>query len=231
MALVPSPRVLDAAENKLERLPLASLQPTLQRLVLSCNRISGLEGLEVLRNLKVRPGAAPCPGLLGPRALRWLELSPAGRAGPWVECRRGALARAAFLPACLPARADRCTRPELLPALPAPHQVLALDGNRISQLPASIGQLSRLESLALSDNLLTELPPALGRLARLRQLLVSQNRLARLPHELGDCGQLEELDVHHNALTVGAGPGTGGRGATKRPTVWVEAAGCRAGAG
>lgn len=83
--------------------------------------------------------------------------------------------------------------------------MLALDGNRISQLPASIGQLARLESLALSDNCLDELPPSIGKLARLRQLLVSRNRLTRLPDELGECGQLEELDAHHNALVVGAG--------------------------
>lgn len=108
--------------------------------------------------------------------------------------------------ACLPGQAAAvlgacCTAGATTFSCPGA-QVLALDGNRISQVPAAIGQLSRLESLALSDNLLTELPPALGRLPRLRQLLVSQNRLARLPDELGECGQLEELDVHHNALTV-----------------------------
>lgn len=52
VALVPSPRVLDASLNRLERLP-PSLPPSLQRLVLSSNRLTSLAGMEQLRNLKV----------------------------------------------------------------------------------------------------------------------------------------------------------------------------------
>lgn len=49
---MPSPRVLDASLNRLERLP-PSLPPSLQRLVLSSNRLTSLAGMEQLRNLKV----------------------------------------------------------------------------------------------------------------------------------------------------------------------------------
>ena len=80
VAQVPSPRVLDASLNRLERLP-PSLPTSLQRLVLSSNRLSSLDGLEQLRNLKVRTFgegrllrlgcdvlAAPCR-----RRMRWSE--------------------------------------------------------------------------------------------------------------------------------------------------------------
>ena len=51
---MPSPRVLDASINNIERLPPA-LPTSLQRVVLSNNRLASLAGLEQLRNLKVRP--------------------------------------------------------------------------------------------------------------------------------------------------------------------------------
>ena len=56
---MPSPRVLDASLNRIERLP-PSLPTSLQRLVLSSNRLSSLDGLEQLCNLKVRTGAEGC---------------------------------------------------------------------------------------------------------------------------------------------------------------------------
>lgn len=58
VAQVPSPRVLDASDNRLERVP--PLAPSLQRLVLSNNRLASMAGLEALRNLKVRAHACGC---------------------------------------------------------------------------------------------------------------------------------------------------------------------------
>lgn len=49
---VPAARVLDASDNRLERLP-PDLPTTLQRLVLSNNRLTSLEGVQQLTNLKV----------------------------------------------------------------------------------------------------------------------------------------------------------------------------------
>lgn len=128
IAEVPSPRVLDASDNKLAVLP--AMPSSLVRLVLANNRLGSLEGMQQLHSLKV----------------------------------------------------------------------LILDGNRITQLPKWIGELTKLETLSLSDNLLTSLPPSLGRLGRLKQLLVSQNRLTTLPPDLWECEFLEEIDAHHNAI-------------------------------
>ncbi len=65
----------------------------------------------------------------------------------------------------------------------------------------------QLETLSLGDNAVCELPASLGNLTRLRQLLVCHNKLRRLPEELGNCSALEELDVHHNALEASASGG------------------------
>lgn len=70
----------------------------------------------------------------------------------------------------------------------------------------------QLETLSLGDNALSELPASVGNLTRLRQLLVCHNKLRRLPEELGNCAALEELDVHHNAVEV-RGPAPGGAAA------------------
>ena len=53
----------------------------------------------------------------------------------------------------------------------------ALGGNRISELPAAIGDLHQLTTLHLSRNNLTRLPDAMGRLQRLAKLSLTGNPL------------------------------------------------------
>jgi hypothetical protein len=98
---VPSPRVLDASDNALTRLP-PQLPNTLNRLVLSNNRLTSLAFLQQLANLKVWAGrksgrrtgspagcaagepapgclmAGQLPGSLMPGALRPLQPIAAG---------------------------------------------------------------------------------------------------------------------------------------------------------
>lgn len=47
-------------------------------------------------------------------------------------------------------------------------QVLLLDSNMLTELPAGIGQLSRLERLSAAHNSLAALPASLGQLQKLQ---------------------------------------------------------------
>ena len=81
-------------------------------------------------------------------------------------------------------------------------QVLQVDSNRLSELPASLGALTKLEVLDASNNKLRSLPASLSSLTKLRLLNVSRNRLAALPPAIGGCTALEEIDVSTNEMEV-----------------------------
>jgi internalin A len=80
-------------------------------------------------------------------------------------------------------------------------QHLDLSGNRLMQLPESLGQLTQLQRLELSRNQLTELPESLGQLTQLQFLDLSGNRLTQLPESLGQLTQLQQLHLSGNRLT------------------------------
>ena len=81
--------------------------------------------------------------------------------------------------------------------------VLDLSENRLSgELPAELGNLSRLRELILDNNQLTGgIPPELGNLANLEGLHLVRNRLSGpIPPELGSLTSLKELRIWGNEL-------------------------------
>jgi len=69
------------------------------------------------------------------------------------------------------------------------------------ELEASVSGLTALESLELHDNKLTALPSSIGQCSRLRVLNLAKNAIAELPvEELQHC-PLTELDVSQNKLS------------------------------
>lgn len=78
---------------------------------------------------------------------------------------------------------------------------LDLTGQRLSSLPAEIGQLSNLEVLTLSRNELTSLPVEIGGLSKLRSLLLTGNRLTSLPPEIASLSSLTTFVLSGNVLT------------------------------
>jgi small GTP-binding protein len=108
---------------------------------------------------------------------------------------------------------------------------LWLDGNLISALPASFGQLSNLETLSLNQNplqsfpsqvvslvnlielslndcLLQEIDPTIGNLTMLKKFSLRNNRLRFLPQTIGHLTRLTLLDVAGNAELTSPPPGT-----------------------
>jgi CCR4-NOT transcription complex subunit 6 len=77
---------------------------------------------------------------------------------------------------------------------------LYLASNKLSQLPAAIGQLRQLRHLDISSNHLTDLPPELGMCVYLKNLLIFDNNIRSLPGELGSLYQLEMLGIEGNPL-------------------------------
>lgn len=70
--------------------------------------------------------------------------------------------------------------PEVL-ALAGTLEVLDLTGNRLSSLPATLAQLTKLHTLFASNNRFTVLPPVLGQLPVLDTLGFKANRIAEVP--------------------------------------------------
>ena len=65
-----------------------------------------------------------------------------------------------------------------------------LSGNRLTSLPAEIGQLASLRQLVLGGNQLTSLPAEIWQLTSLEELSLSGNQLTSVPAEIGQLTSL-----------------------------------------
>ncbi|TMW66370.1 hypothetical protein Poli38472_004135 [Pythium oligandrum] len=79
---------------------------------------------------------------------------------------------------------------------------LALEGNKITGLPDSLGQLENLESLKVEENLLQFLPENIGQLQRLHTLALHSNQLTELPASFSRLTNITVLDIKKNALVT-----------------------------
>lgn len=79
-------------------------------------------------------------------------------------------------------------------------QELILTENFLSELPASIGQMTKLSNLNVDRNALEYLPIEIGNCSSLGVLSLRDNKLKKLPPELGNCSVLHVLDVSGNQL-------------------------------
>ncbi|MBI1766419.1 MAG: TIR domain-containing protein [Acidobacteria bacterium] len=79
---------------------------------------------------------------------------------------------------------------------------LGLSNMGLTELPESLGQLTRLEELDLSNNKLTTLPEQLSQFQNLVSLNLSLNQLTALPESLSQLHQLQSLYLSGNRLTV-----------------------------
>ncbi len=79
--------------------------------------------------------------------------------------------------------------------------MLALNWNKLTSLPDSIGKLKSLETLYLGANELTSLPDSIGNLTSLEDLYLYQNQLTSLPDFIGNLASLKYLYLYQNQLT------------------------------
>jgi Leucine-rich repeat (LRR) protein len=79
--------------------------------------------------------------------------------------------------------------------------VLALDHNKLTELPKCISRLTNLQKLALDHNDIARIPGnVFSGLESLRALTLNSNRLHELPKSLSECSLLEELDASKNKI-------------------------------
>ncbi len=86
--------------------------------------------------------------------------------------------------------------------IPLETEILRLDKNELTEIPAKIGELVNLRELHLKDNRLTTLPPEIGKLVNLTDLNVPYNELTTLPPEIGNLVSLRILYLSGNKLTT-----------------------------
>ena len=79
-------------------------------------------------------------------------------------------------------------------------QELVLTDNYISELPASIGDLTMLTNFNVDRNRLEYLPPQIGNLVNMGVFSLRENQLRSVPSEIGTCKELHVLDVSGNRL-------------------------------
>ena len=85
--------------------------------------------------------------------------------------------------------------------IPKTVERLYLLDNNLTQLPESIGNLSKLQMLILTSNPLTHLPDNIGKLSNLRYLSVANTNLTSLPETLSKLSKLEVLDLSNTHIT------------------------------
>jgi leucine-rich repeat protein SHOC2 len=77
---------------------------------------------------------------------------------------------------------------------------LDLSGQKLTELPDSIGELDSLLELDLSNNQLIRLPDSIGNLTKLTYLNLRSNHLNELPNSIGKLRKLKTLVIHKNSL-------------------------------
>ena len=92
--------------------------------------------------------------------------------------------------------------PAELSALAGTLRVLWLDDNALTELPASVLELTHLEKLRLSRNKVGSIPPQVRMLQALTELALDNNELVELPVTVGDLPELRYLNVRQNKLVA-----------------------------
>ena len=80
-------------------------------------------------------------------------------------------------------------------------KILNLSSNQITAIPEAIRQLSNLKQLDLWNNQITSIPEAIGQLSNLILLYLHNNQITEIPEAIGQLSNLTELYLGRNQIT------------------------------
>jgi internalin A len=81
-------------------------------------------------------------------------------------------------------------------------KILSIPYNQITVIPETIGQLSNLTELYLNENQITSIPKTIGQLSNLTRLSLYNNQIISIPKAIGQLSNLTGLNLGHNQITV-----------------------------
>ncbi|TAE68409.1 MAG: GTP-binding protein [Oscillatoriales cyanobacterium] len=79
-------------------------------------------------------------------------------------------------------------------------KILSLRNNQITYIPEAIAQLSNLTKLNLWNNQITSISEAIGQLSNLTRLNLSHNQITSIPEAIAQLSNLAELDLSDNQM-------------------------------
>ncbi|MEG3841785.1 COR domain-containing protein, partial [Microcoleus sp. herbarium14] len=101
----------------------------------------------------------------------------------------------------LPPEIGKCTQLESLVLGKFDEEKKEWIGNKLTEFPDVVLQLTNLKILNLSNNQITVIPDEIGQLSNLRELNLNQNQITVIPEAIGQLFNLTELYLGNNQIT------------------------------
>ncbi|MEG3921736.1 COR domain-containing protein [Microcoleus sp. T3_A4] len=101
----------------------------------------------------------------------------------------------------LPPEIGKCTQLEMLVLGKFDKEKRRWVGNKLTEFPDAVLQLTNLKTLSLVENQITSIPEAIGQLSNLRDLNLSINQITSIPEDLAQLSNLTKLYLHTNQIT------------------------------
>ncbi|MDQ2100189.1 MAG: leucine-rich repeat domain-containing protein [Tychonema bourrellyi B0820] len=102
----------------------------------------------------------------------------------------------------LPPEIGKCTQLETLVLGKYDEEKQEFIGNKLTEFPDAVLQLTNLKILNLSSNQITVIPEAIGQLSHLRGLDLRSNQITIIPEAIRQLSHLRGLDLRSNQITI-----------------------------
>src|SRR6476469_8219933 len=101
----------------------------------------------------------------------------------------------------LPPEIGKCTQLETVVLAKFDGEKSKWVGNKLTEFPDAVLQLTNLKILNVSHNQITSIPEEIGQLSNLTRLDLSENQITSIPEEIGQLWNLTHLDLSSNQIT------------------------------